>query len=234
MHGGGRQGFTLVEILVVVAILGLLIALSVPVLGQMREKSSRAACASNLRQCGVALLAYASDNNGQLPNPIGRSYPDCYGSTFVDMCRPYFGDFRIWGCPALKAVPIDDPGNTTLFRCTYQYYAGNFPSSTAPGGSINSGRLAALGPRTLLMQDSVYTYGSAWRCTHSTGGTRTTTTSSNPSFTIYLDGIPKGMNVLYGDGSVKWASYDAGMSELQWIYQAAAYKAPTAKDVKVP
>jgi hypothetical protein len=42
------------------------------------------------------------------------------------------------------------------------------------------------------------------------------------------------MNVLYGDGSVKWASYDAGMSELQWIYQAGSYKAPSANDVKVP
>jgi prepilin-type processing-associated H-X9-DG protein len=69
---------------------------------------------------------------------------------------------------------------------------------------------------------------------HSLGGARTTSTPSNPSFTLYFNGIPKGMNVLYGDGSVKWASYDAGMSELQWIYKSGEYKAPTANDVKVP
>jgi|GEM_PF-1763313 prepilin-type N-terminal cleavage/methylation domain-containing protein/prepilin-type processing-associated H-X9-DG protein len=231
---GGQRGFSLVEILVVLAVLGLLVALSLPVIGQMREKSSRAACASNLRQCGVALVAYASENNGQFPNPPGRSYPDSYGNTFVDMCKPYFSDFRIWGCPAMKAVSIDDPGNTTLFRSTYQYFAGSFPSLIPPNGVINSGRQAILGPRTLLMQDTIYTFGSAWRCNHSLGGARTTSTPSNPSFTLYHNGIPKGMNVLYGDGSVKWASYDAGMSELQWIYQAGSYKAPTAKDVKAP
>ena len=218
------------ELLAVLAILGLLVTLLIPALGGMAERASRAKCASNLRQCGAALLAYASDHNGQLPAPTGRNYPDSYGN-LVAMCRPYFGDFKIWGCPSANAVPIDNPNNTTLFRCTYQYYSDT--SSSVPGKKVNSGRVLTLGPRTLLMQDNVYRFGSGWRCTHSTGGVRTTSTPSNPSFTLFFGGIPKGLNVLYGDGSVKWTLFREDMQGLQWIYKAGDYTVPTADDVVV-
>lgn len=223
-----ESAFTLVELLAVLAILVLLFAVIVPALGGMGERASRAKCASNLRQCGASLLAYASDHNGQLPAPTGRSYPDSFGN-LVQLCRPYFTDFSIWGCPEMRAAPIDDPGNTSLFRCSYQYYA-NTISSTPPK-RINSGRLAALGARTLLMQDNVYSWGGKWRCTHSSGGVRTTSTPSNPSFTLYFEGVPKGFNVLYGDGSLKWVPFREDMQGLQWIYKAGDYTAPTSDDV---
>lgn len=214
----------------VIAIIAVLASLLVPSMGGMAERASRAECASNLRQCGSALFAYASDNNGRLPIPVGRSYPDSYGD-LTNMCKGYFSDFGIWGCPAMACVPIDDPGNTTLKRCTYQYFA-NFPSMTPPQ-QINSGRLQGIGSRTLLMQDNAYTFNGKWRCTHSEGGTRTTSTPSNPSFTLYFEGIPKGLNVLFGDGSVKWVPYNKNMEGLQWIYKSGGYQAATAADVVV-
>jgi prepilin-type N-terminal cleavage/methylation domain-containing protein len=62
-------GFTLVELLVVVAIIAILIALLLGVLGRARASASALACCSNLRQIGVAFHVYASDNAGRLPEP---------------------------------------------------------------------------------------------------------------------------------------------------------------------
>ncbi len=64
----GTRGFTLVELLVVVAIVALLAALILPGLGRAREYAYFTTCKSNLRQMGIGILVYASDNRGRLPH----------------------------------------------------------------------------------------------------------------------------------------------------------------------
>jgi prepilin-type N-terminal cleavage/methylation domain-containing protein len=63
----GRRTFTLIELLVVVAIIAILMAILVPTLGAARGNTKRAACASNLRQIGLALRAYLGANNDRMP-----------------------------------------------------------------------------------------------------------------------------------------------------------------------
>src|SRR5262245_22755901 len=63
----GSRAFTLVELLVVIAIIGILAGLLLPALASARASSRRAACLSNLRQVGIAIHAYASENEGQIP-----------------------------------------------------------------------------------------------------------------------------------------------------------------------
>ena len=69
----GRPGFTLVELLAVIAIVGLLAAIVLPMVGKMRESANQVKCLSNLKMLSAALLLAAGENNGILPMAIDQS-----------------------------------------------------------------------------------------------------------------------------------------------------------------
>ncbi|CAN5521181.1 hypothetical protein BH09VER1_BH09VER1_51590 [soil metagenome] len=60
-------GFSLIELFVALAIVSCLAGLLMPVVSNLRKRAEVAACASNLRQIGVAGLLYSADNNQKLP-----------------------------------------------------------------------------------------------------------------------------------------------------------------------
>jgi len=70
---GSPVGFSLIELLVVIAVMSLLMAILSPALSEARHHARRAACASNLRQVGVAIHLYAQDSEDAIPfGPSGR------------------------------------------------------------------------------------------------------------------------------------------------------------------
>jgi prepilin-type N-terminal cleavage/methylation domain-containing protein len=62
-----RRGFTLIEVLVVVAIIALLVSILLPSLARSREQAKRVCCASNMHQLSLALISYTTDQKGRMP-----------------------------------------------------------------------------------------------------------------------------------------------------------------------
>ena len=112
----GKMAFTLTELLVVMAIIGIVAAVLVPVLRGAQKKSQESKCASNIRQLGMALLQSSADNAGMmfyLPN----------GSAWWEKLKP-----------ALGKENVTPPGGCLICPTSWQLKAGK----SLPGGKYLS------------------------------------------------------------------------------------------------
>ncbi|WP_043586120.1 prepilin-type N-terminal cleavage/methylation domain-containing protein [Geminisphaera colitermitum] len=108
-----NRAFTLIELLTVIAIIGILSALVLVSIGRARQAARDAACKSNLRQLGSAFLLYANDNRGVLPkehSEVGESPAWYYPNLLESYAPPAWwkdkpkGNARggVWQCPSVK------------------------------------------------------------------------------------------------------------------------------------
>ncbi len=98
------NAFTLVELLVVVAIIALLIAILLPAMRRARQQAARVNCISNLRQRGIAIFTYMAENRGHPPHGWwGQGFNESLSLAQRDLIieRYLKGSLRTWCCPEM-------------------------------------------------------------------------------------------------------------------------------------
>jgi len=113
--------FTLVELLVVVAIIAILAALLLPVIAKSKEHGKSAACLSNLHQIGIALQLYTQDHDNKMPVMFDalistNGMPVTNSATMDLVLSNYLGNAHVLLCPS---------DNKNLFVQTGSSYAWN-------------------------------------------------------------------------------------------------------------
>jgi prepilin-type N-terminal cleavage/methylation domain-containing protein len=97
-----KRGFTLIELIVVIAIIAILAAILFPVFAQARAKARQTTCVSNLRQIGTGLMMYVQDYDGRYPIFAFVNCRPGYDAIWTNEVLPYTKNDRIFVCPNIQ------------------------------------------------------------------------------------------------------------------------------------
>ncbi len=189
-----RQGFTLVELLVVIGIITVVLAFTLPAIQEARESARRVNCANHLRQIGIALNHYHSVMNAypvgcvewRGPNPENRQLA---WSAFL---LPYIEQHGLFDNLNLQ-LPFDDPANAMAAKRSVQLYR-------CPSGKRRQGP----GDRALIDYGGIF-------------GERIVSPNNPPKGVMLIDQSVRNSEIVDGLSNTLIVAEDSKSTDGEWI-----------------
>jgi prepilin-type N-terminal cleavage/methylation domain-containing protein len=220
---GNGVAFTLIELLLVIAIIAILAALLLPMLNSAKERSIRIACKNNLRQYYVLMHMYADDNGDRFPSAPDNGIvytPHILFPVMVQFARDSHFPGKIFFCPAY--ANSYDQGNSISEASSYVH---TFPTtlhflSTNENARPTPQPIQTYGisytPRSsdrIVLLDTIMSFGHD--VTHRENNDFRMTVLDSPLGlgyiyrTAHLRGrMPLGGNLMMLDGHEEWRKFD--------------------------
>jgi prepilin-type processing-associated H-X9-DG protein len=219
-----REGFTLTELLVIVAVLAILITLRASAIASAKDQSRVAQCADNLKQFAMALQMFGAENNDKQPVSTGGNWAWDLSWSAGNSITPYIPFQKLY-CPG-TAVRFTAQDNSNLWN-TFAANLFHIPGylTTFPGTAIiASNQNATLTPQRtslpapsasqrVLVADATISGSSTDNHAGFVAGANYNFTTiyggySVPHLSPHLNGlIPAGGNVAMLDGHVQWRKF---------------------------
>lgn len=169
-----KKSFTLLELIVVVAIMAILVSILLPSLLNARVEAKVAVCASNQKQIGEGMYGYSSDNSGKLTYTawdLGENWPAAapsdpsshpnnagklggHGVSWTDNINPYMGgDLNTWESK-LGFLELNDPRSIPALACPADEWGPSQSGSAAMSYGANELALGKTNPNAAPIDDN--------------------------------------------------------------------------------
>lgn len=216
-----KRGFTLVELLVVMAVVGALMALLLPAVQSAREAARRTKCASNLHQLGLAITMYCDARQGWFPDTVHTVEAE---KAWINTLAPY-----LESVDKVRLCPVDPHAQERFERKLTSYALNGYLTVEVPGAKRNRNRLRST-TRTVLAWELADLKGVSEHNdhVHSYNWFRRTNVERDLVWRsvagdIQTDRHANGTHFLYVDSRVEWI---AAEEIRQWCASATNFAKP--------